>query len=102
MRFLVERSPAGGWYVKLAGHDAPVSRHDTEDEALARAQAYRMGVTDDGERVTLRDGAQVVVRQIVPEDKPLFVAGWERFGETSRLRRFMGIKERLTVEDLAF
>jgi GNAT superfamily N-acetyltransferase len=102
MRFLVEPSPAGGWHVKLAGHEAPVSRHDTEEEALARAQAYRLGATDEGERVTLRDGSRVVVRAVVPEDKPLFVAGWERFGEASRLRRFMGVKQRLTVEDLAF
>ena len=42
------------------------------------------------------------MRQVGPEDKPLFVAGWERFGEASRLRRFMGVKQRLSVEDLAF
>ena len=35
------------------------------------------------------------------EDKPLFVAGWERFGEESRYRRFMGRKRRLTVDELA-
>jgi hypothetical protein len=38
MRFTVEPSPAGGWHVKLAGHDAPVSR----------------------ERVTLRVGSRIV------------------------------------------
>ena len=102
MRFLVEPSPAGGWHVKLEGHDAPVSRHDTEEEALARAAAYRLGASDAGERVTLRDGSLVVVRAVTPEDKPLFVTGWERFGETSRLRRFMGVKQHLTVGDLAF
>jgi GNAT superfamily N-acetyltransferase len=102
MRFRVEPSPAGGWHVKLEGHDAPVSRHDTEEEALARAAAYRLGASDVGERVSLRDGSLVVVREVRPEDKPLFVAGWERFGETSRLRRFMGVKQHLTLEDLAF
>jgi GNAT superfamily N-acetyltransferase len=102
MRFLVERSPAGGWHVKLEGHDAPVSRHDTEEEALARAAAYRLGASDAGERVTLRDGSVIVVREVRPEDKPLFLAGWERFGKTSRLRRFMGVKQHLAVDDLAF
>jgi GNAT superfamily N-acetyltransferase len=102
MQFLVEPSPAGGWYVKLAGHDAPVSRHDTEEEAHARAEAYRRGNTAQGECATLRDGSVVLVRPIVPEDKPLFVAGWKHFGEASRLRRFMGVKQHLTVDDLAF
>jgi GNAT superfamily N-acetyltransferase len=102
MRFRIEPSPAGGWHVKLAGHEAPVSRHDTEDEALARAAAYERGAAVEGERVTLRDGSRIVVRPVVPEDRPLFVAGWERFGETSRQRRFMGVKQRLTLDDLAF
>jgi hypothetical protein len=30
--------------VKLAGADAPVSHHDTEDEANARAAAYLRGL----------------------------------------------------------
>ena len=102
MRFRVEPSPAGGWHVKLAGHDAPVSRHDTEDEALARAGAYERGAAAQGERVTLRDGSRIVVRPVVPEDRPLFVAGWERFGDLSRQRRFMGVKQGLTLDDLAF
>lgn len=102
MRFTVEPSPAGGWHVKLAGNDAPVSRHDTEDEARGRAAAYERGAAVEGERVTLRDGSRIVVRPVVPEDRALFVAGWERFGETSRQRRFMGVKQRLTLADLAF
>jgi RimJ/RimL family protein N-acetyltransferase len=102
MRFRVEPSPAGGWYVKLAGHDAPVSRHDTEEEALARAQAYERGATVEGERLTLRDGSRIVVRPVVPEDRPRFVESWERFGEESRMRRFMGVKKRLSAEELTF
>jgi hypothetical protein len=49
MRFYVEPSPAGGYFVKLAGNDAPVSRHDTEEEAEAAAAAYARGV--EAERV---------------------------------------------------
>ena len=38
MRFRVEPSPSGGYFVRLAGVDAPVSRHDTEEEAEAAAR----------------------------------------------------------------
>src|ERR671922_48037 len=58
MRSRVEPSPAGGWHVKLAGHDAPVSHHDTEEDAQARAEAYERGWAIEGERVTLRDAAR--------------------------------------------
>jgi hypothetical protein len=30
--------------VRIAGHPVPVSRHDTEEEALERAAAYRRGL----------------------------------------------------------
>ena len=104
MRFHVEPSPAGGYYVRLQGADAPVSRHDTEDEAEAAAAAYRRGADDNraGELVALPDGAEVLIRPVQPEDKPLFVAGWERFGDESRYLRFMSSKPRLTPDELAF
>ncbi len=44
MRVYVEPSPAGGYNVKLAGHDPPISHHDTEEEAHARAAAYLRGL----------------------------------------------------------
>ena len=50
----------------------------------------------------LKDGATVVIRPVVAEDKPLFVAGFERFSEESRYRRFMSHKKRLTAAELAF
>jgi GNAT superfamily N-acetyltransferase len=104
MRFSVEPSPAGGYFVRVEGVPAPVSRHDTEEEAEAAAAAYRRGVDGgrEGEHVRLRDGAEVLVRAVRPEDKPLFAAGWERFGEESRYRRFMGGKRRLSTRELAF
>ncbi len=45
-RFYVEAHPGGGWTVRLAGHHAPVSRHDTEEEAWAKAAAYQRGAAD--------------------------------------------------------
>jgi GNAT superfamily N-acetyltransferase len=105
MRFYVEPSPAGGYFVKLAGNDAPVSRHDTEEEALARRDAYQAGASAlpvTGENVRLRDGSRVLVRPVRPDDKPLFVAGFERLSEESRYLRFMGYKKVLSVRDLEF
>jgi hypothetical protein len=40
----VEPLPSGGYAVRLADHPAPVSRHDTEEEAHERAAAYRRGI----------------------------------------------------------
>jgi GNAT superfamily N-acetyltransferase len=82
MRFTVEPSPSGGFHVRLLGSDAPLSHHDTEEEAEARRQAYERGAGEPrGELIDLPDGSEVLVRPVRPEDKPLFVAGWERFGE---------------------
>src|SRR4051794_7507470 len=104
MRFTVEPSPSGGYFVRVEGADAPVSRHDTEEEAEAAAASYRHGVEQrrEGELVRLRDGRQVLLRAVRPEDKPLFARGWERFGDDSRYRRFMGAKQRLSTSELAF
>ncbi len=41
MRFRVEPGARGGWRVMLEGVDAPVSEHDTEEEAQARAGRVR-------------------------------------------------------------
>ena len=104
MRFSVEPSPAGGYFVRVAGVDAPVSRHDTEEDAEAAAASYGRAVEDDrvGDVARLRDGGEVLVRAVRPEDKPLFARGWERFGEESRYRRFMGAKQRLSTRELSF
>ena len=50
----------------------------------------------------LRDGSHVLVRQVRPDDKPLFVAGFERLSEESRYLRFMDYKKVLSVRDLEF
>lgn len=55
-----------------------------------------------GEPVTLRDGTAVLVRPLTPEDEPLLLAGFERFGAESRYQRFLGAKAGLTARDLAF
>lgn len=80
MRFKVEQTPRGRWRVMLAGTNAPVSEHDTEGEARECLAAYARGAEAAsaptaetgiarGERVRLRDGAEVIVRPVAPEDK---------------------------------
>lgn len=50
MRFAVEPAPNGSWRVVLEGADAPVSVHDTEDEARERLAAYVRGAMEDERR----------------------------------------------------
>jgi GNAT superfamily N-acetyltransferase len=97
----------------MEGSLAPVSEHDTEEEARERLVAYSRGMAaaaaptaethvPRGERVTLRDGSEAIVRPVAPEDKPLFVEGFQRFGEDSRYQRFLGFKKQLSAKELAF
>ena len=104
MRFTVEPSPAGGYLVRMEGSEAPLSHHDTLEEAEARAAAYERGVVTPpgGELVDLPDGSEVLVRPVTPDDKPLFVAAWEGFGELSRYRRFLAAKKQLSPSELAY
>jgi GNAT superfamily N-acetyltransferase len=54
------------------------------------------------EPVTLADGSRVLIRTVAPVDKPLFVQGWERFGDESRHRRFLSPKHELSDRELAY
>ena len=113
MRFYVEQAPKGSWRVMLRGADAPVSEHDTEEEARERVAAYLRGIAAAaaptvetgiarGDRVRLRDGAEVIVRPLTPDDKPLLLQGFEHFSDVSRYQRFMAPKKRLTPSELAY
>lgn len=54
------------------------------------------------ERVTLRDGSEVLIREVSPDDKPLFEAGFARLGDRSRYQRFLSFRGSLTERELAF
>ena len=54
------------------------------------------------EEVALRDGSRVLIRPVRPDDKELFTRSWERFGEESRYRRFLGAKGALTRHELEY
>jgi GNAT superfamily N-acetyltransferase len=114
MRFRVEQAPRGTWRVMLEGAETPVSEHDTEDEARERLASYARGAAAAaaptletgiarGDRVTLGDGSEVIVRPVRPEDAPLLLEGFEdRFSEQSRYQRFMGSKRRMSPRELAY
>ena len=104
VRCYVEPSPAGGYFVRLRGEAAPLSHHDTEEEAEAAAAAYQRGLDraeQASELVVLRDGSEVLVRPVRPEDKPLFVAGWAELSEETVYRRFLQPRNPLSVDELA-
>lgn len=102
MDFYVEPSPSGAWFVKLVGHGAPVSRHDSEEEAIAHRDAYARGAArSEGEVVTLREGARVRIRPIAPDDKPFLLQAFDRLGQRSRYRRFLSYKKDLSAAELA-
>jgi RimJ/RimL family protein N-acetyltransferase len=50
----------------------------------------------------LDDGSAVLVRPIAPTDKAKLAAGLTRLSETSRQRRFLGPKPRLTTAELRY
>lgn len=104
MRCYIEPSPAGGYFVRLRGEAAPVSRHDTEEEAEAAAAAYERGLAreDTVEHVVLKDGSEALIRAVQPEDKPLFVTGFQRLSRESVRKRFLQPRGALNVHELAF
>ncbi len=54
------------------------------------------------EHATLRDGTEVVLRLVTPDDKELLRDGFERLSEESRYARFFVPKWRLTDEELEY
>ena len=55
-----------------------------------------------GERVTLRDGSEILLRPISSTDKALLKAGFERLSPESRYRRFFTQIRHLTDTQLAY
>ncbi len=54
------------------------------------------------ETAALRDGSQVTLRLIRPDDKDLLRRGFERLSPASRYRRFLAAKTRLSDAELAY
>ena len=52
--------------------------------------------------VELRDGSEIVVRPIQPDDKDAIVAGFDRMSPQSRYRRFFAPLDKLSGRDLRY
>jgi GNAT superfamily N-acetyltransferase len=70
---------------------------------------YRPAVVDDrparaheGERVTLADGAELVIRPLAPTDAPDLVRGLQHLSPLSRYRRFLGPHPGFTAKELRY
>lgn len=66
---------------------------------MAPARVFTAGYV---ERITLRDGTPVLLRLVVPEDRELLRAGFERWSDASRYARFLVPKQRLTDDELTY
>jgi GNAT superfamily N-acetyltransferase len=103
MKFYVEPSPAGGYRVRLEGNPAPISRHDTEEEALERAASYERATAEAAtDEVELRDGSRVLVRPFRPDDKGMLASAFAALSQRSRYQRFLGFKKQLGAEELTY
>ncbi len=54
------------------------------------------------EEVSLRDGTQVLLRPIRPDDAPMLLRAFERLSPHSRYLRFLGPKTALTASELSY
>jgi RimJ/RimL family protein N-acetyltransferase len=55
-----------------------------------------------GERVRLRDGAEILVRPVQPQDAALLKAGFEHLSAVSRYQRFLAPIDHLSPRQLAY
>ncbi|MHB8696062.1 MAG: DUF2188 domain-containing protein [Solirubrobacteraceae bacterium] len=69
----VEPWPAGGYAVWMAGVAAPVSRHDTEQEAIEWAARYQRGLEDAAARGEAGDSSQAA--SVDDRSSPHFAGG---------------------------
>jgi GNAT superfamily N-acetyltransferase len=56
----------------------------------------------DAQRIRTRDGVELVIRQVRPDDKRLIAEGIERLSPESRYRRFFRPLDRLSDRDLVY
>ena len=75
---------------------------------LAAARRSRLGLIRrarriiEGERVELRDGSAVLIRQVGRGDAPLLADGFARLSVASRRSRFLVVKNELTPAELRY
>jgi RimJ/RimL family protein N-acetyltransferase len=67
-----------------------------------RLLGHRPRPTVTGERVVLRDGSRVLIRQVHSADAPLLAEGFARLSATSRWMRFLAPKQELSPAELRY
>lgn len=77
-----------------------VEGHDVPDVPRIEFPSHELPAADG--RIRLRDGSEILIRQIQAEDKELLRAGFEHLSPESRYRRFFTPINRLTASQLAY
>lgn len=71
-------------------------------EADRRAKQARPQQAAEGKRIMLRNGSQVLIRQVHSDDAPLLADGFSRLSVRSRQLRFLTAKPELTPAELRY
>jgi GNAT superfamily N-acetyltransferase len=69
---------------------------------LSRLPGRQPGPGASGQRVMLRDGSAVLIRQVQPSDAPLLADGFARLSAHSRQMRFLRRKDELSTAELRY
>jgi RimJ/RimL family protein N-acetyltransferase len=69
---------------------------------LSRLPGRQPGPGASGQRVMLRDGSAVLIRQVQPSDAPLLADGFARLSAHSRQMRFLRRKDQLSTAELRY
>ncbi|MDD0851918.1 GNAT family N-acetyltransferase [Halobacteriovorax sp. GB3] len=54
------------------------------------------------EKITIKNGETVTIRQVIPEDKELFIKGFKMLSEQTKRFRFMSAKKELADKEAEF
>ena len=68
----------------------------------SRQPGRQAGPGASGQRVMLRDGSAVLIRQVQPSDAPLLADGFDRLSAHSRQMRFLRRKDELSAAELRY
>jgi RimJ/RimL family protein N-acetyltransferase len=68
----------------------------------SRQPGRQAGPGASGQRVMLRDGSAVLIRQVQPSDAPLLADGFARLSAHSRQMRFLRRKDELSAAELRY
>jgi RimJ/RimL family protein N-acetyltransferase len=88
----------------MTGHAVTRSRVclGARDGPAERVVGPRPGCAVRGKRVVLRDGSQVLIRQLQPSDAPLLADGFARLSAESRRLRFLIAKTELSAAEVRY